>query len=319
MDETLLNKYIRGEYLTDEERTQVIEWLEESSENMERYRSLHKMYDAFIWNSAYREEAAETKELKPERSRVKRYLFAFGRYAAVFIIAILSGYIFFKNYDKSHMEAVVNNSIYVPAGQRAEVTLGDGTKVWLNAKTKLIYPEKFSAASRDVYLDGEAYFDVEKDEKRPFVVKTEKYDIKVLGTEFNVMAYEGSGSFHTSLIEGSVEIQSPEKKSLCVLQPNNMAYLTNDALKTMPISDYNFLLWKEGIIYFDNETVQDIMKKLELYFDIKINVNNESLLKYQYSGKFRTKDGVEQVLKVLQLKHKFQYTRDDTTNTITII
>lgn len=320
MNEELLKKYIKGDYLTDDERDTVVSWIEESPENMNEYKTLHKIYDALLWNE-YEENGNVLSEPKEERKNIRKQLISFSKYAAIFVIAILGSYIFIKFFDApgAIKTEAVKNTIFVPPGQRAEITLADGTKVWLNAKTKLIFPEKFDQDHREVYLDGEGYFDVEKDEKRPFTVKTDKYNIKVLGTEFNVMAYRGSELFETSLIKGSVEVKSHDQQSSCLLSPNNIAYAEGGELKTAALTDQNYLLWKEGIIYFDNETVQEIMKKLELYFDIKIDLQNKSIITHRYSGKFRTKDGVEQVLKVLQLKHKFKYTRDDSTNTITIL
>lgn len=100
----------------------------------------------------------------------------------------------------------------MPAGQRAELTLSDGTKVWLNAKTTFSFPDHFDDHQRNVILDGEAYFDVAHNEKSPFVIQTEKYNVKVLGTEFNVRAYKEDEiyAFETALINGSVEIETAD-------------------------------------------------------------------------------------------------------------
>jgi ferric-dicitrate binding protein FerR (iron transport regulator) len=320
MNEELLKKYITGDYLTDDERYTVVGWLEESPENMNEYKTLHKIYDTLLWNEQ-EENSNILPEVKHKSKSIKRQLITLSRYAAVFFIAVLGCYVFltYSNTSETVKTGTAKNTVFVPPGQRAEITLTDGTKVWLNAGTRFIYPEKFDTDHRDVYLDGEAYFEVEKDGKRPFTVRTDKYNVKVLGTEFNLIAYKGSDLFETSLLQGSVEVKSHDEKSSCVLSPNNIAYAEGGKLKTAPLVDKNYLLWKEGIIYFDNETVLEIMKKLELYFDIKIDVQNKSIIAYRYSGKFRTKDGVEQVLKVLQLKHKFNYTRDDSTNTITVL
>ena len=176
-------------------------------------------------------------------------------------------------------------TIHVPAGQRAEVILADGTHVWLNSRSTLKFSEQFSANTRNVELDGEGYFSVQHNEKSPFTVQTPKYTIQVLGTEFNVKAYHNSPLFETALIKGSVEIT---------------------------------FKWKEGLFCFENESIQDLIDKLQLYYDIQIDVQRPSLLQYRYSGKFRIKDGVEHVLKVLQLKHKFTYTKNEEENLIII-
>lgn len=209
-------------------------------------------------------------------------------------------------------------TIFVPPGQRAELTLTDGTKVWLNAKTTFTFPDKFTANNRRVTLDGEGYFDVTKNPEKPFIVNTERYDIKVMGTEFNVTAYSGSSVFETSLLKGAVEVFSPAKNTKVSLEPHMRTYEENGILKKDTIEHENYFLWKEGLICFYDEPVDKMIKKLQLYYDVKIDVQNKTLLNNRYSGKFRTKDGVEHVLKVLQLNNKFSYEKDNDRNLITI-
>lgn len=321
MDQDLLNKYIKGEILSQDEEKVISLWLQESSENVKLYKNLHKIEDIVLWNEDVFNIEAIQEGNTNKKNKVKRYLLSLSKYAAVFLLSLVLSYFFIQSFSPiEENDASLSNSIFVPPGQRVEITLVDGTKVWLNAKTHFTFPEKFTDKSRNVYLDGEAYFDVAENAEVPFIVKTNNYSIKVLGTEFNVVAYKYAEIFNTSLIEGSVEIFSEDQKHLCILSPNQMAYSTNsNELITSSIQDHNFLLWKEGIIYFDNETVENIIKKLELYFDVKIKVDKKSLLSHNYSGKFRVNDGVEQVLKVLQLKHNFKYIRDDANNTITIL
>ncbi len=167
-------------------------------------------------------------------------------------------------------------------------------------------------------MDGEGYFDVAKDAEKPFTVKTEKYDIRVLGTEFNVTAYSASSNFETSLLKGSVEVSSSDTHTTVRLEPNTRTYIENGKLKKGIIEHDTYFLWKEGLICFYDEPVGKMIEKLELYYDVKIDVQNKELLRNRYSGKFRTKDGVEHVLKVLQLKNKFTYTKDNDLNLIII-
>jgi ferric-dicitrate binding protein FerR (iron transport regulator) len=153
---------------------------------------------------------------------------------------------------------------------------------------------------------------------KPFIVKTEKYDIKVLGTKFNLMAYSGKGIFETSLLEGSVEVLNSGGSKGILIKPNEQIFQKNGQLIITSIINMNHFLWKEGIISFENEYFPELVKKLELYFDLKIAVKNDKILKYRCTGKFRTKDGVEHILKVLQLSNKFSYKVDDKQNIITI-
>lgn len=215
-------------------------------------------------------------------------------------------------------DVITYQTLYVPAGQRAELLLPDSTRVWLNARSKLVYPISFGKGTRHVELNGEAYFDVIHNEKQPFVVKTSLMDIQVLGTEFNVTAYSGSSDFEVSLLRGSIELSSPNLSSGYRMKEKENIKLQNNKLISKNISDYDYFRWKEGLICFNNESVATIIEKLKLYYDIDIEVYNPKFMNSRYSGKFRTKDGIEQVLKVLQIEHKFTYTKNNDLNLITI-
>ncbi len=207
---------------------------------------------------------------------------------------------------------MATNTISVPAGQRINMTLTDGTNVWLNARTSLTYPVKFSKKNRQVILDGEAYFEVAKDKTKPFIVQTNKYNVEVLGTKFDVNAYSETGEFETTLMSGSVRVAStsdPAQK--LTLKPNNKVYLQDGELHVSVVDDFNPYRWKEGLICFKNESFTSIMKDFEKYYGLTIQVRNKEVLKYVYTGKFRQTDGIDYALRVLQKDIKFSYQRDD--------
>ena len=167
-------------------------------------------------------------------------------------------------------------------------------------------------------LSGEAYFEVRRNEKVPFVVKTSKVDVKVLGTEFNVSAYEEEADFEVALLKGSVLLESSRLREPHLMKPGEMVYFKDGQYYSGLIQDPDYFKWKEGLICFQDEPISDIMDKLSLYFDVKIQHQNQAFLKERYTGKFRSKDGVEQVLKVLQMEHHFRYVKDNEQNVITI-
>nr|WP_262711667.1 FecR family protein [Parabacteroides goldsteinii] len=207
----------------------------------------------------------------------------------------------------------------VPAGQRINITLPDGTNVWLNARTTIQYPVTFNANERLVKLDGEAYFDVARNEKKPFIVQTDKYNVEVLGTQFDVESYSDTENFETALMEGSVRISSlTDTNESLTLTPNNKAYLHEGKLRVMPVDDHNPYRWREGLICFKNETFASIMKEFEKYYGINIHITNKQVQKYLYTGKFRQTDGVDYALRVLQKDIRFSYQRDDDKNIIYI-
>ena len=307
MDE-LLMKYIKGE-TTPEEREKVVRWLDEDPEHMHQYRSLRKLYDISLWSpiEETRQEEKQTRTFKP-------VWIEFLKVAAVILITFLGTKAFFDWKD----EPVKMQTVIVPAGQRAELLLTDGTKVWLNSRSKFKFPDRFQKDARNVELDGEGYFEVTHQEDAPFTVHTSKYDVKVLGTEFNVKAYNSKNQFEASLLKGSVEVSNMNKSQVVRLRPDEQVISDGSQLIRSVILDKNYFRWKEGLLCLDDESIGGLIDKLELYYDVKIIVQQASLMKYHYSGKFRFSDGVEHVLKVLQLKHKFTYTKDEEQNLIII-
>ena len=204
-------------------------------------------------------------------------------------------------------------TITVPAGQRVNLDLPDGSNVWLNAGTKMQYPVSFMTGKRDVILDVEAYFEVVHNEKTPFVVHTNTLDIEVLGTKFNVEGYSDKDDFEVTLMEGSVRVASRiGLGDTLMLKPDSKACLQKDGrLKVIPVDDYNPYRWKEGLICFRNESFLSIMSDLEKYFGVSIVVENKNVLKYYFTGKFRQADGIDYALRVLQRDIRFKYERDD--------
>lgn len=134
----------------------------------------------------------------------------------------------------------------------------------------------------------------------------------------NRITTSGIQSFETALLEGSLEVESNQTKEKVILIPGSYAYAREGILTSDKFRNMDQFLWKEGIIAFEEETVRDIFDKLELYYDVKIEVKNSNILNFPYTGKFRTNDGVEHALHVLQLRHKFSYTKDNESNIIVI-
>lgn len=316
MDKTRLLKYIEGDS-TEEEKVEITRWLDADPENMREFLALHKLYDISIWQQMpegqMKHEKTEIKQMPFSRSIGFKIL----KIAAIFLVAFIGTY--YLNSISPKEQTASMQTIFVPSGQRAQITLVDGTKVWLNAGTTFSFPNQFNSRSREVRIDGEGFFEVSSDKKKPFIVQTGKFDIRVLGTKFDVMAYSSDKIFKTSLLEGSVEIlKAGERSNGVLIKPEEQILLVGDKLVVGPMQHANYLLWKDGIISFDNESFAEIAKKLELYFDLKIDIENDRILDYRCTGKFRTKDGAEHILKVLQLRNKFSFSTDETRNIITI-
>ena len=215
MDE-LLMKYIKGE-TTIEERKKVIQWMDEDPSHLKHYESMRKLYTISLWS--VEDNYEDVKKIKLERNIIwKTYVYEFLKIAAVFLIGILGTYLWVNKQEVKTKSNIV--SVNIPVGQRAEVLLADGTKVWLNSSSTLRYPEQFEKDTRNIELDGEGYFEVAHNPQIPFIVHTNKYNIKVLGTSFNAMAYDESNSFEVSLLKGKVQIENPLTSEQILLAPN---------------------------------------------------------------------------------------------------
>lgn len=300
-DQVLLN-YIKGS-ATSEEIEEVVNWLDADPQNMQEYLLLRRAYDVFLWQTPIVPEKANRKK---KISIVKEAL----KWVAVIALVVTTYHLFISDLF-SPKEIEICQTIFTPEGQRAEVTLSDGTKVWLNAKSTLTFPDKFVGDQRHVHLIGEAYFDVAHDETKQFVVETEQYKVKVLGTEFNVKSHPHVGLFETSLVRGSVKISTLDDIDQDILKPGDLIYADQGGLTKTSIGGADLFAWKDGILSFKDLTFREILDKLSLYYNVKFTIKNKTVLNDQYTGKFWIKDGVEQVLRVLQGYNKFNYEKDE--------
>jgi ferric-dicitrate binding protein FerR (iron transport regulator) len=311
IDRDLLHRYLLGDS-SEEENVQIVRWVDEDPKHYDELKALGIIYDAKIW---FQDKNVHTEKAAPISSsnRFKHIIIEICKIAAVFVIGFLLNNIVqqFTPAAKSKML-----SFYAPVGQRAELTLDDGTHVWLNANSRIIYPAQFDAKQRNVTLQGEAYFKVTHNAKRPFIVNAEGYRIKVLGTEFNVQAYSKS-RFETDLLHGSVHIITPNNQ-IAKLKPGTRIYMKDNQTVKGCISHPEHFEWRDGLISFKEESLDDIFKKIELYYDVSITTNNKELLNTHFSGKFRVRDGVEHIMKVLQIANHFIYKINDNRNKITI-
>ncbi len=226
----------------------------------------------------------------------------------------------FRNITESSNENLVFNEIYVPYGQVFNLTLSDGTKVWLNAGTSLRFPQnlKSSTQNRIVYLNGEAFFDVTKDEKRPFIVNAENLDIVVLGTQFNVSAYKTDGKIATTLVEGSVNVyedSNPDTKVL--LSPNYQAafFKEKGTLTKTKVDTRIFTSWMENRLIIDNLSFEQIIDKLERTHNVSIVNQVASLNNEVFNGEFEN-ERIETVLNIIASSTHFTYKIEN--NVITI-
>jgi ferric-dicitrate binding protein FerR (iron transport regulator) len=175
----------------------------------------------------------------------------------------------------------------------------------------------FTGEERRVKLEGEAYFEVAHNRDKPFIVATGGVEIQVLGTSFNVQNYEQDNFSRVSLLEGSLQVYDLLAGSAgIILRPNEEVTIRNGEMHVAQMPDTDYFLWTDGIYSFTSEELGSILKKLELYYDVEIIVKEPSMLKWQYTVKFRQRDGIGEILRLLQKIHPFHMQKDERNNRI---
>lgn len=304
MEKELLHKFFAGA-ATLEEKEAIMHWMESDPGNKQFILKERKLYNAVLLHG-------EDKQVQQQAGRqqyfLRRGVARFLRVAAMIVVAFGLGY--FWQSEKTE-GPIAMQTISVPAGQCVNVTLPDGSNIWLNAQTTIQYPVSFNKENRQVKLDGEAYFNVAKDSKRPFIVNTKECSVEVLGTKFNIDAYSSRDKFETVLMEGSVKVSMLDDPTQAVsLKPNNKVYRSNGKLLTQKVSNYERYRWKEGLICFVDEPFKVVMEDFEKFYGLTIVVNNQKVTQYLYTGKFKQTDGVDYALSLLQKNIHFTYQRD---------
>jgi ferric-dicitrate binding protein FerR (iron transport regulator) len=321
----LISKYFQGT-ISLPEKTELFSLIEVDTELRKEFISVQNV---LAITSVLPDHSDETRTLgrlrqfkrKCKKKKRLHSMKRISRYTILVAASILATWGVIDYSVKNENKAAIISSVEeftTPAGQRAKIKLHDGTTVWLNANSTLRNIACTDDKERRVELNGEAFFDVINN-GLPFVVSTEKSDIHVLGTQFNVNAYRGQEELTTSLLSGKIKIFSKENTANIVdLKPNELAEWKGNRWVKKSFSNMDFLLWKDGIYVFDDLSFVEIIKKLELYYETTIYVKNKKLETYKFTGKIRQRDGVESVLRTLQKVYYFSFVKDDDKNTITI-
>lgn len=311
LNKQLLYKFFKGETSFQEE-VELKKWMAESKENERFFLQERFLYDSILLNK-------DLHQNEGRRAKFKTIVFwnSLVRVAAVVLFLTTVGLLLNKVYENSSTTNQLN-TVIVPVGQRINLIMADNSSVWLNSNTTFKYPTKFSKKQREVYLDGEAHFEVTANEKRPFTVRTSQGGIKVTGTTFNVSAYSKHDKFETSLFEGHLRVYLNNSSQIINIDPAQSVNIENGKAIISQIKDYDKYIWKKGLIAFDNKKLDEILSVLEPYFNIKIVVDADSIFDNAYTGKFRQSDGIDYILGILQKNIQFTYERDNENQVIYI-
>lgn len=298
----------------------LVNWINESADNKQTFFRLKKMYDESNLKlypvaediEKNKKRLLRTIEKKETAKHQKLRLYTFIRYAAVAVITLV---LTIGGISISNKSAVNFIELDVESGPRmSHMTLPDGTKVVLNASTKLKFPDKFDKKIREVYLDGEAFFDVTSNKKIPFIVYTDKQRIEVLGTQFNIMDYAIDDYSITTLISGKIKMQSVTEDGNwgeeVYLKPDQQVFF-NSKTHQLALSDIKIdtkRTWVNKVYHFKAEPLQQITKRLEKIYGVKINIANDDLKQVAYTGTFGLDQEIETVLKIINFDRQFTYT-----------
>ena len=196
--------------------------------------------------------------------------------------------------DTMNLSTVEYNTLVIPRGGEYELELADGTRVWLNSESKLIYPVRFSGDIREVQMEGEICFQVAKNEKQPFIVKTKDVAVKVLGTLFNMEAYSDTRGVVTTLVEGRINVSNGQGER--VVEPGQQVVATGDELVVTEVDAEQFISWTRGICFFNEASLEEIMEKLGRWSDMEVFFVSPSLKEAHFSLEIKRYDNIADVL-----------------------
>lgn len=275
MEEQLLIRFL-SKQCTPEEICQVSDWIEADDANKTWLFETER-----IWSLKDEIRFSDKKELKSAYNRFlslqkkrkgnKRLYISWIKYAAaIFICAILSYNVYY--HTKGENPEMEYNTVEVPAGQRVSLTLGDGTKVWLNSMSRFTYPVNFSKDKRIVRLEGEGYFEVKKEDRKSFIVEGTVLDAVVLGTTFNMKVYDEEAV--VSLTTGSLKVRMKENDREVILHPKEKAVKQGEDLTVMPFTGEDDAMWKNGIIAFKETPLPEALKTLSRHYNATFELKN---------------------------------------------
>lgn len=212
------------------------------------------------------------------------------------------------NADENNTKENRLNVLSVPEGRRSSLILPDGTKVWVNSGTILQFPEVFDKNKRVIFLEGEAYLEVAKDASRPFYVKTNQMEVKVLGTSFCVMAYKDENYQSVVLKEGSVSVEGYNAGKQ-IIKPNDQLILENGQISVNQVNIYDYISWIDGVLQFHEKNLDEVLRSLSRYYRVRFSYSTD-IESLKCSGKLVLFDNLDQVFQTLRKSLSISFHQD---------
>jgi transmembrane sensor len=312
-------RYFEGSS-SDEDNIVLENWIKESPENKICFEQLLNIW--MTKDTNYLRKPIDTYHALEEilrkiskKSILRTIWIYWGKIAAViFIPMLLASFLWIssKHEEPMTLSEPVYNEVYATFGTRTSMKLADGTLVWLNSGSSLKYPDKFIGDKREVFLRGEAYFEVSTNRDIPFIVKSTNLNVKATGTRFNVLDYSSDIKSEVTLVSGKVFVSEYDTtgsgKLISELNPNqHMVY--NDKTKLFKVDNeetYKYYSWKDGKLIFRNEPLSEVVKKIGQVFNVDIELRGAKLQDYRYRATFED-ESLSEILKLLEISSPIKY------------
>lgn len=322
-NETLLIKYFLRKS-TEEENKCIYEWLIASPEHKKEFNRLKYIWHLSSIRHIYRHISIEqdlqalTNKLYHRKAYWEKIKLA--GYTSVAVAAIFTLVMIIPHFKTSIKETsfpdiknTTSTEIHIPNGLKGNITLADGTEVWLNSGSRIIYPEDYSATNRSIYLDGEAYFEVKSDKAHPFVVETSRLNVVVTGTRFNLSSYAEDHTIEATLCQGIITLNYKDGQKALRLNPNDkVTYNKKDGEIQKEIVDSELSAsWKDGILSFKEVPLREILRKLERKFNTTIRIQDRKAGEYTYTATFEKDKGLEDILNIITISAPISYQKEN--------
>lgn len=336
----LIHRYLADE-CSEQEREMVRRWVELNPSNREDVKKIQKIWKVtprkdinsdmeLAWSrleqqmgqssTANKDKFGHSSPPNTQQANTPRYVWL--SVAATILLAMLTSLFFLQNNAADSSSEVAMREIVTKRAHQARLTFSDGSKVVLNAASKIRFPEKFNSQQRRVYLEGEAYFEVAHKSEVSFIVQTRDARVKVMGTKFNVKARSEEEQVEIAVAQGKVAVKS---NSVAKQADNQEVVLSKDQMSTVEVGQPptvpkvvnidNYLTWLSGSFVFDQEPFSKVLNEWERRFDINFDVKDKELLSVTFTGEFRN-ESLEEMLRLASQSLKFSYRRSGKTITI---
>jgi ferric-dicitrate binding protein FerR (iron transport regulator) len=323
IDSQLIKRYLKGEAREGDKETISIWFSDLQAEALLRkeYKQIWDEipeesdtgeYDgSMILNSIYHQIKLDESREASSVSFMKRAINIISRVAAILFIPLVMFLLIFKNEPFQGKEEIAYSEIYSPLGTRTQFYLPDGSTGWLNSDSYLEFPLSFRGRSREVMLRGEAYFDIASDPKKPFIVNGDNFEVVAHGTSFDVRAYPNDDIISVTLVQGNIDvsgIKDDQRRKISLTESGYMCFynLKTMICKTSKVDVDKITSWKEGRLVFRDEPFEEVVKKINRWYNVNIVIKDKVLESYTYLATFED-ETLDEVLKLLKLSAPIDY------------